>query len=269
MFKQRSVMMFIVAVGLGIGATWMANKWIQARLTPVANGEDKTTPVVVAALEIPFAQKIEPAQLKTVQWPSATVPSGAFTEVAQVEGKIANGTIYPNEVVIESRVVERQGGNSLAAMVSANMRAVTVRVNDVIGVGGFLLPGNRIDVIATRKGGDSNGRTLAQTILQNLRVLAVDQTAASEEDKPVVVRAVTLEMTPKQAERLVKATDEGNVQLALRNPTDGSVLAKAEKKPAELPKVAVAAPAPAPREPTFRHVTIIRGVRIDKSQVRL
>ena len=98
-------------------------------------------------------------------------------------------------------------------------------------------------------------------------MLAVDQTAASEEDKPVVVRAVTLEMTPKQAERLVKATDEGNVQLALRNPTDGSVLAKAEKKPAELPKVAVAAPAP--REPAFRHVTIIRGVKVDKSQVRL
>ena len=266
MFKQRSVMMFIVAVGLGIGATWMANKWIQARLTPVANVEDKTTPVVVAALEIPFAQKIEAAQLKTVQWPSATVPPGAFTEVAQVEGKIANGTIYPNEVVIEGRVVEHQGGNSLAAMVSANMRAVTVRVNDVIGVGGFLLPGNRIDVIASRKD-DSNRRSHAQTILQNLRVLAVDQTAASEEDKPVVVRAVTLEMTPKQAERLVKATDEGNVQLALRNPTDESVLAKAEKKPAELPKVAVAAPAP--QEPAFRHVTIIRGVKVDKSQVRL
>ena len=235
MLKQRSVMMFIVAVALGTGATWMANKWIQARLTPVA--EDKTTPVVVAALEIPFAQKIEMAQLKTVQWPSATVPTGAFTEVAQVEGKIANGTIYPNEVVIEGRVVEHQGGSSLASMVSANMRAVTVRVNDVIGVGGFLLPGNRIDVIATRKD-DSNRRSHSQTILQNLRVLAVDQTAASGEDKPVVVRAVTLEMTPRQAERLVKATDEGNVQLALRNPTDESVLAKAEKKPAEPPKVA-------------------------------
>jgi pilus assembly protein CpaB len=264
MFKQRSVMMFVVAVGLGIGATWMANKWIQARLTPVAKVEDKTTPVVVAALEIPFAQKIEPAQLKTVPWPSASVPPGAFTEVAQVEGKIANGTIYPNEVVIEGRVVEHQGGSSLAAMVAASMRAVTVRVNDVIGVGGFLLPGNRVDVIATRKD-DNNRRSHSQTILQNLRVLAVDQTAASEEDKPVVVRAVTLEMTPKQAERLVKATDEGNVQLALRNPTDESVLAKAEKKPAEPPKVA----APAPQEPAFRHVTIIRGVKIDKSQVRL
>jgi len=266
MFKQRSVMMFIVAVGLGIGATWMANKWIQARLTPVAQAEDKTTPVVVAALEIPYNdQKIEMAQLKIVQWPSGSVPAGAFTEVAQVEGKIANGRIYANEPVSEGRVGEHQGGSSLATMVAANMRAVTVRVNDVIGVAGFLLPGNRIDVIATRKGGDSNGRTHSQTILQNLRVLAVDQTSASAGDKPVVVRAVTLEMTPRQAERLVKATEEGNVQLALRNPTDGSVLAKAEKKPAEPLKVA----APAPREPTFRHVTIIRGVKVDKSQVRL
>jgi pilus assembly protein CpaB len=265
MFKQRTVMMFIVAVGLGTGATWMANKWIQARLTPVANAEDKTTPVVVAALEIPFNdQKIEMAQLKIVQWPSGSVPAGTFTEVAQVEGKIANGPIHPNEPVSEGRVGEHQRGSGLAAMVAANMRAVTVRVNDVIGVAGFLLPGNQVDVIATRKD-DSNRRSHSQTILQNLRVLAVDQTSASGEDKPVVVRAVTLEMTPRQAERLVKATDEGNVQLALRNPTDESVLAKVEKQPPEPPKVA----APAPREPAFRHVTIIRGVRIDKSQVRL
>jgi pilus assembly protein CpaB len=258
------MMMFVVAVVLGVGATWMANKWIQARLTPIATAGDKTTPVVVAALEIPFSQKIEAVQLKTVRWPSEAVPPGAFTEVSQVEGKIANGTIYANEAVIQGRIVEHQGGNSLAAMVAPNMRAVTVRVNDVIGVGGFLLPGNRVDVIATRKD-DSNRRSRAQTILQNLRVLAVDQTAAPEEDKPVVVRAVTLEMTAKQAERLVKATDEGSVQLALRNPTDESVLVKAEKKPAEPPKVV----APAPREPSFRHVTIIRGVKVDKSQVRL
>jgi pilus assembly protein CpaB len=243
----------------------MANKWIQARLTPVANAEDKTTPVVVAALEIPFNdQKIEMAQLKIVQWPSGSVPAGAFAEIAQVEGKIANGPIYPNEPVSEGRVGEHQGGSSLATMVAANMRAVTVRVNDVIGVGGFLSHGNRVDVIATRKD-DSNRRSHAQTILQNLRVLAVDQTAASEGDKPVVVRAVTLEMTPKQAERLVKATDEGNVQLALRNPTDESVLVKVEKKPAERPKVA----APASQKPAFRHVTIIRGVKVDQSQVRL
>ncbi len=265
MFKQRSVTMFIVAVGLGVGAMWMANKWIQARLTPVAQTGEKTTPVVVAALEIPYAQKIEGAQLKTVQWPSASVPPGAFTEVSQVEGKIANGTIYPNEVVIQGRVAEHQGGSTLAAMVAPNMRAVTVRVNDVIGVGGFLLPGNRVDVISTRKD-DGNKRSRSQTILQNLRVLAVDQTAATEQDKPVVVRAVTLEMTPKQAERLVKATDEGNVQLALRNPTDESVLAKAEKKPAEPPKIAAA---PAPKAPSFRQVTIIRGVKVDKAQVRL
>ncbi|MGH8566779.1 MAG: Flp pilus assembly protein CpaB [Gammaproteobacteria bacterium] len=264
MFKQRSVMMFIAAVGLGLGATWMANKWIHSRMTPVAKVEEKTTPVVVAALEIPYSQKIEAAQLKTVNWPSEQVPAGAFTEVSQVEGKIANGTIYPNEVVIQGRVVEHDGGSSLAAMVAPNLRAVTVRVNDVVGVAGFLLPGNRVDVIATRKD-NNNRRSQSQTILQNLRVLAVDQTAAPEADKPVVVRAVTLEMTPKQAERLVKATDEGNVQLALRNPTDGTLMARAEKKPADPAKVA----APAPREPAFRQVTVIRGVRIDKTQIRL
>ncbi len=264
MFKQRSVMMFLVAVGLGVGATWMANKWIQSRLAPVAKAEENTTAVVVAALEIPYSQKIEAAQLKTISWPSASVPPGAYTEVSQVEGKIANGTIYPNEVIIQGRVVEHDKGSTLAAMVEPKMRAVTVRVNDVIGVAGFLLPGNRVDVIATRKD-DDNKRSRSQIILQNLRVLAVDQTAAPEADKPVVVRAVTLEMTPKQAERLVKATDEGNVQLALRNPNDETMMAKSEKKPAEPPKpVAIA-----PREPSFRNVTVIRGVRQDKVQIRL
>ena len=99
------------------------------------------------------------------------------------------------------------------------MRAMTVRVDDVVGVAGFLLPGNRVDVVAARKLQGSD-RAITETILFDINVLAVDQTSSQDKNEPVVVRAVTLEMTPQQAEVLVRAREEGRIQLTLRNPTD-------------------------------------------------
>ncbi len=265
MIKRRSLTLFVLAIGLGIAATWMANQWIKSRLTPVAQTKPEVAAVVVAALEIPFGQKIEAAQLKTMEWPSGTVPPGAFTDPSKVEGKIANGKIFPNEVILGDRVVDQVSGSTLAAVIAPKKRAVTVRVNDVIGVAGFLLPGNRVDVIAARKSNGSSRRSITRTILQDLKVLAVDQTAAPEKDKPVVVRAVTLEMDPKQAEVLIKATDEGSVQLSLRNPKDDSQLMAAKKPGGPEKKVVHVAPA----KSYARHVTVIRGTRIDKTRVRL
>lgn len=264
MIKPRSLTLFVLAIGLGIAATWMANQWIKSRLTPVAQTKPEVTTVVVAALEIPYGQKVEAVHLKTMEWPNGTVPPGTFTDPAKVEGKIANGKIFPNEIILGERVVDHVSGSTLAAVIAPKKRAITVRVNDVIGVAGFLLPGNRVDVIAARKSGNSQ-RSITKTILQDLKVLAVDQTAAPEKDKPVVVRAVTLEMDPKQAEVLVKATDEGSVQLSLRNPMDESHLVAAKKPAAPEQKVVQVAPT----KSYVRHVTVIRGTQVKKTQVRL
>lgn len=259
--SSKTFTLFLVAVTLGVGATWLANRWLHSRLMPVEAAEANTTALVVAALEIPFGKKIEAAHLKTIAWPSDNLPEGSFDDVSKVEGRIANQKIMKGELVLEQRVVEDVNGSTLSAILTPGMRAITVRVNDVIGVGGFLLPGNRVDVLASRK--DGNRRAHTNIILEDLKVLAVDQTASTETDKPVVVRAVTLELDPKQAEKLVKATEEGSVQLALRNPLDEeSVLAKAPPKP-------VKKKAYKPVDPGWGSVTVIRGTTVDKSKVRL
>ena len=150
------------------------------------------------------------------------------------------------------------------------MRALTVRVNDVIGVAGFLLPGNRVDVLSSRKEGN-NRRAVTETILRNIKVLAVDQTASTEENEPVIVRAVTLEMTPVQAETLVKARTEGEIQLTLRNPLEDEPLVEEEPEPQQVAKAPVAAPSkPTTTRPrsTSTTVTVIRGTKVDKEKTK-
>jgi pilus assembly protein CpaB len=134
------------------------------------------------------------------------------------------------------------------------MRAVTVRVDDVIGVAGFLLPGNRVDVVAARREGR---RAITDTILRNIEVLAIDQQATSSESEAVIVRAVTLQVTPEQAEILVRGREEGSIQLTLRNPLEDEEIIE-EEVVAPKPKVAVRR-APVRTRPQESTVTIIRG----------
>ncbi len=259
--SSKTFTIILVALTLGVGATWLANRWLQSRLTPTRVADANTTPVVVAALEIPFGQKIEAAHLKTISWPNGNLPDSTFRDVADVEGKIANQKIAKGELILQQRVVDQVNGSTLSAILTPGMRAITVRVNDVIGVGGFLLPGNRVDVLASRK--DKDRRAHTSIILEDLKVLAVDQTASTETDKPVVVRAVTLEIDPKKAEALVRATEEGTVQLALRNPTDQeSVLAEAKPKAVKKTRYK-------PADSSWGSVTVIRGTTVDKSKIRL
>ena len=141
------------------------------------------------------------------------------------------------EILLDGRFTAEGEGSTLATVIAQDMRAVSVRVNDVVGVAGFLLPGNHVDVVAAYRDGPD---TRSETVVQNVKVLAVDQTASTDKNEPVVVRAVTLEVTPADAEKLVLAEQRGSIQLALRNPRrqrDGG--------DARAPSPA-AAPAPAP-----------------------
>jgi pilus assembly protein CpaB len=259
MIKRNSLLLFVIAIALGLGATLMANRWLQRRMAPAPVKAEavETAPVVVAALEIPFGQKIETMHLKTVTWPVENLPEGTFQDIAAVEGRIASQRIYPGEPVMKSRAVEQFGGSTLSAVISPDKRAVTVRANDIIGVAGFLLPGNRVDVLAARIADRSNNKVKTETVLQNLKVLAVDQTASPDKNQPVVVRAITLETDPKQAERLFQATEEGSIQLVLRNPFDNAIIN--EPPPAPIAKKS-SAPLPQSR---FEVVTTIRGTQVD------
>ena len=131
------------------------------------------------------------------------------------------------------------------------MRAVSVRVNDVVGVAGFLLPGNRVDVVAAYR---DRQDTLSETVVQNVKVLAVDQSASNDKNEPVVVRAVTLEVSPTDAEKLILAEQRGSIQLALRNPLDENVTKKI------VAPVAVVKQKP----PQSTSVAVIRGTEMGK-----
>lgn len=256
MFRGRTFTLIILALLLAVGAVWVAKRWADAHLQPLSAQKADTVPVIVAALEIPFGQKVEAAQIRTLDWPRSNLPTDYLSETTAVVGRVSTQTIFPGEVVNANRIREHLGGSTLSALITPTMRAVTVRVNDVAGVAGFLLPGNRVDVLATRRHEQiANTRTL----IEDLKVLAVDQEASQDKEKPLVVRAVTIEVTPEQAEVLVKATEEGTIQLALRNPLD--------QQPAVRTKMVAAITPPPPvrkriwgaRAATGVAVTIIKG----------
>lgn len=268
--SSRTLMLIALSVLFGLGAAWMANNWLTARLDTTADANMEN--VVVAAVEIPFGQMVEPQQVKIVAMPRGTAPSDAFDSVEKVTGRIATFTLLQGDILRGARLAEHLGGSTLASLIEPSKRAISVRVDDVVGVGGFLLPGNRVDVLVAKQEGGSGREAKAETILYDLRVLAVDQTASTDKTQPVVVRAVTLEMTPEETEKLVKAQAEGRLQLALRNPLEEKKTVEAKPEPA--PVVAVAS-TPAPKRVVVRRggggggqVTIIRGTEIERVSVQ-
>jgi pilus assembly protein CpaB len=214
--------------------------------------------VVAAAMAIPFGTKVEERHLKTFEMPNDSVPPGAFSLEEEVVGMVTTQPILAGEILMQARFVDQGDGSTLAALVEKNMRAVTVRVDDVIGVAGFLLPGNRVDIVAARKEGR---RAVTDTILRNIQVLAVDQTASANDNEPVIVRAVTLEVTPEQAETLVRGREEGSIQLTLRNPLDEEEEVIEEE---EAPRKVVVRRAP--QRPQQSSVTIIRGTNVTETK---
>ena len=262
MLKRRGLILITIALVMGFGAAYTANQWVAAQVGDDTEGDG--VHVVAAAMAIPYGTKVESRHLRFIEIPADAAPTGAFTTLEDVEGTVATVAIARGEILLADRFAEHESGSTLAALVSSNMRALTVRVNDVIGVAGFLLPGNRVDVLSSRK--EANRRAVTETILRNIKVLAVDQTASTEQNEPVIVRAVTLEMTPDQAEVLVKARTEGEIQLTLRNPLEKY----SEPEPEPEPVMQNPVVSEQPRRPVNRSttVTVIRGTKVDTTKTK-
>ena len=254
MMKKRGLMLIALSLFMGIGAAWFANGWVANRSGLADN--DKAI-VMAAAMDIPYGTKLESRHIKAVQIPKDILPQDAVTSVEEIEGYVANAEVVRGEMLIKARFNAHSGGSTLAALIGENMRAITVRVDDVVGVAGFLLPGNYVDVLATKVERKSK-KASTETILKKIKVLAVDQQTRTSESDPVVVRAVTLEMTPKQSEVLAKRRAEGTIQLTLRNPNDEVIVAQEEQKPAAPRRVYRPAPT----------VTVIRGTKVEKKKTR-
>ncbi|PSJ46936.1 Flp pilus assembly protein CpaB [Zobellella taiwanensis] len=235
--KTRTLLLFVVSIVFGLAAAWMANNWLtQQSRAAAAQNQAQSTQVVVAAVDLMPGAPIEPLHIQLKDIDTRLVPPGALTSLEQAQNMVAKNNLYRGDVLRMERLAPIGEGSTLSVLLEPGMRAVTVRVNDVIGVAGFLLPGNRVDILFTEG-------SATRTVLKNLKVLAVDQTQHTDENRPKLVRAVTLEVNPEQAERLVNASSNGRIQLALRNPNDDRDLAL---EPAEDMTAAVAEPQPAP-----------------------
>lgn len=217
MNKSQVFLLFLLSVVFGLSAVFFAKQWMDDQVQPTIEVEEvERHPVLVAAQEIEAGTIIEEQQITTKLMEVDWINENNYSDVNELVGQIAASTIYEGEALHQLRFSKPGEGATLAALIPENKRAVTIRVDDVIGVAGFLLPGNKVDILNTISYGKNSADT--RTVLKDIKVLAVDQTAKTKENSPIIVRAVTLEVSPKDAEKLLTAKSKGSIQLTLRNP---------------------------------------------------
>lgn len=274
MARVRILMVLVLALTAGgilaVGTYNYSNK------QPVEAATLPTKPVVVAAADMDIGAELRREDLRVIDWPASSLPANVITDPQEVIGRGLVLPVIQNEPILPMKLASKEAGAGLPPVIPPGMRAVSVRVNEVIGVAGYVTPGTRVDVVATVSPTQSQQDMTSKVILTDVQVLAAGTKIErdAENPEPVPVNVVTLLVTPDESERLTLAANEGKIQLALRNPLDreapktlgirpaglmGSP-APARPLPRALPKpvqaVASAAPAPAP-EPTT--VEIIRG----------
>ena len=244
MRNPKAIAMLVLSVVIGLAATMVAAGWIAQQ------GQVASSKVVVAAGDIELGSRLNTQMLKTVEWPSGSIPPGAITEVAPLQDRVVRTSVLRGEPILEAKLAPLGTKGGLSAVIPEGKRAMTVRVNDVIGVAGFALPGNYVDIVVNTQL-DSGGRgdkQISKIVLEHILVLAVAQEASRDETKPRVVNAVTLELTPEQAEKLDLARSVGTLSLVLRNQVDKEgVETRGIMKPQLLAGDAVKAKAAKPR----------------------
>jgi pilus assembly protein CpaB len=225
---QRSLISLIVGVILAVVAIGLFRLYLGTmQPAPAAASLSSMGNVVVAAVDLPFGAQVRPEFLKVAQWPQQSVPAGAFHTVAEIfQGSKGNDrvvlkAISPDEPVLNSEISGFGAKATMSREVTAGMRAASIRIDDVSGVAGFILPGDRVDVMLTSKvesaNTGANGGLVTDVILQNITVLGIDQLSDQDRDKPVVARTATVEVTPEQAQKLALAMQVGTLSLALRS----------------------------------------------------
>lgn len=212
-----------IAVVFGLLAVFVAQGWLnyQAELSrktvAPAPQQVATRTIVIAAGPLRFGAHVTPDNLREVAWPDQAIPAGTFSSIAELTGggkRIVLASIERNEPILRTKITGPGQKATLSAVIQDGMRAVTVRVNDVEGVAGFVLPGDHVDVLLTRQAERVNGTN--DVVIQNTRVLAVDQLADDAADRPTVARAVTLEVDTVGAQKIALAASLGNLSLMLR-----------------------------------------------------
>jgi pilus assembly protein CpaB len=265
--SMRTIATLAMAMFLGLIAVLLVRSYLNSAVRPAptqtVNG-GPTVPVVVAAQALARGVVLQPSFLKIVNYPQEGAPNQAYHSIAELAA--ANGqprlnlrALVANEPVLVGNVSGPGGKLNLSTTVATGMRAVGLRSNDVAGVGGFVLPGDRVDVLLTRAtGSGEHADTMTQILAENVRVLGVDQSDNDQADKPVVAKAITVEVTPEQAQSISLGQSVGTVSLTLRHVADDAPLSQKEK----AMSVADLGPAPHknPTGPTGPTIRVVRGV---------
>lgn len=270
MRNAKAIGLLLLALLAGLAAAVYAAGWVSRQGGIAANK------VVVAVVDIDPGTKVAAAMLSTADWPSGSVPAGAFNDGKLLQERVVKVGVLRGEAVTERKLapVGTQGG--LSAVIAEGKRAMTVRVNDVVGVAGFALPGNYVDVMVNTQQERVKGeeaRPISKTVLEHVLVLAVAQEASRDDTKPKVVGAVTLELSPEDSEKLDLARSIGTLSLVLRNQVDHKAVATrgvtqrqlfGEKEAAPAKLAAAAAPVrvraapPPPQRPGVDCVQVIQ-----------
>jgi pilus assembly protein CpaB len=291
--RVRAILFLLLAIVAGAGAVALFKQYLD-RVRGAGKVQGPVAHVVVAATSVPIAARLDAKQLVLVEWPKEHVPEGSFTDLKSVVGKTVQTSLVKGEPVLKERLADESEGRGLAALLADGMRAMAVKVDSVVGVAGFVKPGDYVDVIATMAPDMETQKTLseqaarvAKIILQNVLVLAVGEHLTTEGSKPVTVQVVTLGVTPEESEKLALAGQYGKVTLTLRSRIDQKLAATAGIAPADLlapdegvgQRIEPEKPRrtfrhqrlreEAPKEPEAPVVEILRGSKIEERTLRV
>jgi pilus assembly protein CpaB len=275
-------MMLGLAVVFAVVAAFLAQSWLRSQVgdavAPVIVQEAPRAPettIVVARQPLFYGNELTRQNVREIPWLADDLPAGTFQTIGELfeddQSRIVLRTMEQNEPVLDSKISGDDRAATLSAVIPLKMRAITIRVNDILGVAGFIIPGDRVDMLLTR---ENQGKKPETTLmLQNVQILGIDQQASEDQDEPRVVRSVTIAVTPAQAQKTVLASSVGTITLALRNRGDADPARTTRITLADLgigeafrPAGSVG-PAPAPRR-RGASIAVARGLKVFKYTVQ-
>ena len=249
MARKRVLSVLLLAITVGAIFALGTYRYVQAK--PATASTVSTTQVMVAASNLNLGAALRAEDLRAVPWPTEAMPPGVFSTPNDLIGRGLIQPVAQNEPILPGKLAPVGAGAGLPPIIPDGMRALSVRVNDVIGVAGYVLPGTKVDVLVTVSPTAKTEDMTSKVILTNVQVLAAGTRIERdvEKDKPISVSVVTLLVDPLQAEALTLASTEGKIQLALRNPLDATMPVTPGVRPAVLLGRAASAPRPAAAGP--------------------
>lgn len=226
MNRNRIFVVVGIALLLALLAGAGAYKFLSAKSRQAEQSRLQTVGILVAAVDIPLGSTINSNQVSIAAWPKDNYPKDALVDVKATTGRTALRDFLRGEPIVESKLVPlNKAAGLLSLKVPAGMRAFSVKVNEVVGVGGFIVPDSRVDVVVTTSPtGRSPQEKVSKIILEDIRVLAAGQSIEQKENKPVTVNTVTLALVPEDAEKLALASNDGIIQLIMRNFADNTIV---------------------------------------------